>query len=252
MPLEPKKICVCLSPALLPFYDLEDTVAVVIDIFRATSSMCYGLANGANAIIPVAEIEECLAYQGKGYLLAAERNGEVVEGFDFGNSPFSYTSDKVAGKTIVLTTTNGTKAIQQCSGAKAVVIGSFLNITALSNWLKKQDHHILLVCAGWKNHFNLEDTVFAGAVVSRIKTSESELDDAAHAAESLYLQARNNLAGFLSRASHGKRMQRLNITRDIDFCLQEDNVSVVPIMQSSQLVCLTEQTQISQHKKHLA
>lgn len=248
MSLATKKVRVCLSPALLPFYDMEDTVAVVIDIFRATSSMCYGLANGANTIIPVAEIEECLAYKGHGYLLAAERNGEVVEGFDFGNSPFSYTSDNVEGKTIVLTTTNGTRAIQQCSGAKAVVIGSFLNITALSDWLKKQDHHILLVCAGWKNHFNLEDTVFAGAVVNRIKTSKSELDDAAQAAESLYLEARLNLAAFLTKASHGKRMQRLNITRDIDFCLQEDKVSVIPIMQGDRLVCLTEPTQVSQYK----
>lgn len=245
MALDPKKISVCLSPALLPFYELTDTIAVVIDVFRATSSMCYGLDNGADAIIPVAEIEECLAYQDQGYLLAAERNGEVVEGFDFGNSPFSYTEEKVAGKTIVLTTTNGTKAIQQCSEAKAVVIGSFLNITPLADWLKKQNLHILLVCAGWKNHFNLEDTVFAGAVVNRIKTPESELDDAAHAAESLYLEAHGNLHAFLSKASHGKRMQRLHITRDIDFCLQADQVSVIPIMQGGQLVCLTdEQVQI--------
>src|SRR5690606_41390524 len=105
-----RSVNVCLSPALLPYYDLDDTTAVVIDIFRASSSMCYGLANGARAIIPVAEIDECLAYRGKGYLLAAERNGEVADGVDFGNSPFSYTPEKVAGKTVVLTTTNGTRA----------------------------------------------------------------------------------------------------------------------------------------------
>src|SRR5690606_40835827 len=105
-----KNVNVCLSPALLPFYELEDTTAVVIDIFRATSSMCYGFANGAHAIIPVAEIDECLAYREKGYLLAAERDGEVVGGFDFGNSPFSYTREKVEGQTILLTTTNGTRA----------------------------------------------------------------------------------------------------------------------------------------------
>src|SRR5690606_32684859 len=122
----------CLSPALLPFYELDNTIAVVIDIFRASSSMCYGLANGARAIIPVAEIDDCLAYRGKGYLLAAERDGEVVDGFDFGNSPFSYIPEKVAGKTVVLTTTNGTRAIQQCKNAKTIVMGSFLNITALA------------------------------------------------------------------------------------------------------------------------
>ncbi len=248
MPISPKKVSVCLSPALLPFYDLEDTIAVVIDIFRATSSICYGLDNGASSIIPVAELDECRTYRGSGYLLAAERNGEVVEGFDFGNSPFSYTREKVAGKTIVLTTTNGTRAIQQCTGAKAVVIGSFLNISVLSNWLKSQDCHVLLVCAGWKNHFNLEDTVFAGAVVSRIKTSESELDDAALAAESLYHTTRHDLAASLSKASHGKRMQRLNVSRDIDFCLQEDLVTTIPIMKGKELVRLTDAMTIPQYR----
>jgi len=108
-----KKLEVCLTPALLHLYNVEEYIVVIIDIFRATSSICYGIANGAEAIIPVAEVEECMAYREKNpeYLLAAERNGEVVNGFDFGNSPFSYTAENVAGKTIVLTTTNGTQAL---------------------------------------------------------------------------------------------------------------------------------------------
>ena len=245
--MNPKKIQVCLSPALLPFYDLNDTVAVVIDIFRASSSMCYGLANGAHAIIPVAEIDECLSYQDKGYLLAAEREGVVVEGFDFGNSPFSYTREKVEGKTIVLTTTNGTRAIQQCAGAEAVVIGSFLNITALSNWLRDQDRHILLVCAGWKNHVSLEDSVFAGALVNRLAGNDSiEVDDAAHAARILYLEAQGDLAAFLTKASHSKRMRHLNIKRDIAFCLQVDKVSVIPILKDGVLTYLREDVQAAQ------
>ncbi|MBS1525023.1 MAG: 2-phosphosulfolactate phosphatase, partial [Bacteroidetes bacterium] len=114
---------VCLTPALIPLYAVEDYIVVIIDIFRATSSICYGIDNGAEAIIPVAEVEECAAYRekGHGYLLAAERNGEVVDGFDFGNSPFSYTAEKVAGKTVVLTTTNGTHALHLSRGAKKVV-----------------------------------------------------------------------------------------------------------------------------------
>ncbi|SEL78368.1 2-phosphosulfolactate phosphatase [Parapedobacter koreensis] len=236
--MAPKSIRVCLSPALLPYYELDDTVAVVIDIFRATSSICYGLANGARAIIPVAEVEECLAYRDNGYLLAAERNGEVVAGFDFGNSPFAYTADKVDGKTIVLTTTNGTRAIQWCAGATAVVAGSFLNISALSDWLRTQNHHILLVCAGWKNQFSLEDTVFAGALVARLRAEGIELDDAAHAAESLYLEAQGDLETYLNKASHSKRMQRLHITADISFCLQQDIVSAIPVMNGPELVRL--------------
>jgi len=235
-----KSIRVCLSPALLPFYDLGDTIAVVIDIFRASSSMCYGLANGASAIIPVAELDECLSYQGNGYLLAAEREGKVVEGFDFGNSPFSYTRDKVEGKTIVLTTTNGTRAIQRSKGAQTVVIGSFLNITALSDWLKGQDSHLLLVCAGWKNQVSLEDTVFAGAMATRLKMTGVAFDDAAHAAESLYFEARENLAAYLSKASHNQRMRHLGIEQDITFCLQEDVVTAIPVMKGNALVCLTD------------
>src|SRR5690606_25277740 len=95
-----RTISACLSPAMLPFYDLKDSIAVVIDIFRASSSICYGIHNGAEAIIPVSTTDECLAFKNDGHLLAAERNGEVVEGFDFGNSPFSYTPEKVQGKTI--------------------------------------------------------------------------------------------------------------------------------------------------------
>src|ERR1700712_3478242 len=123
----------CLTPALLPLYQVENSIAVIIDIFRATSSICYGIENGAEAIIPVAQVEECAAYRekGTGYLLAAERDGSVVAGFDFGNSPFSYTADKVAGKTVVLTTTNGTHALHLSRAAKKVLIGSFLNITSL-------------------------------------------------------------------------------------------------------------------------
>lgn len=241
-----KSVNVCLSPALLPLYKLDNTTAVVIDIFRASSSMCYGLASGARAIIPVAEIDECLTYKDKGYLLAAERDGAVVDGFDFGNSPFSYTPEKVAGKTVVLTTTNGTRAIQQCNQAKTVAMGSFLNISALTQWLKDQDGHVLLVCAGWKRHMCLEDTIFAGAVVDRLEAPGIELDDAAYAAQSLYLSAQDNLAAFLAKASHSKRMKHLRIEKDITFCLQEDLVATIPVMKNGELVSLPEQVLAAQ------
>src|SRR6201991_5160041 len=178
---------VCLTPALIPLYNVEEYIVVIIDIFRATSSICYGIDNGAEAIIPVSEVEECAAYREKGlnYLLAAERNGEVVTGFDFGNSPFSYTKEKVEGKTVVLTTTNGTHALHLSRKAKKVVIGSFLNLTALCDWLKTQNENILLVCAGWKNNFNLEDTLFSGAVVEQLKHLNFQPDDPAIAANDL-------------------------------------------------------------------
>jgi 2-phosphosulfolactate phosphatase len=233
---DPLKIEVCLSPALLPTFDIENSIVVVIDIYRATSSICYGIENGALAIIPVSQVEECAAYQGMGCLLAAERDGEVVDGFDFGNSPFSYTKEKVAGKTIVLTTTNGTHAIQMSRKAKQIVIGSFLNLSSLCNWLKTQNNNILLLCAGWKNRFNLEDTMLAGAIVYQLKNDGYKLDDAGIAAEDLYMIAKDDLPGYLKKTSHGERLKKLGIEKDIAFCLNVDIVTAIPVLDGEKLV----------------
>lgn len=233
-----REIEVCLSPSLIPNYNLEGKVVVVIDIFRATSSICYGFENGAEEIIPVASVEECKSYEGKGYLLAAERNGEVVNGFDFGNSPFSYTSEKVSGKKIVLTTTNGTHAIQQAKSADKIVVGSFLNLDALCNWLSTQSHDVILLCSGWKNKFNLEDTLFAGAVVNKLKDSFSHHCDASVAAEDMYVLAKDNLRSYLYKSSHSQRLKELNIEADIQFCLKQNICKVIPVLEGERLVAL--------------
>lgn len=235
----PKSIEVCLTPALLNLYDIEDSIVVIIDILRATSSIVYGIANGASAIIPVSNVEDCANYADRGYLLAAERNGEVVEGFDFGNSPFSYTPEKVGGKTIVLTTTNGTKALHM-AGARAhqVVIGSFLNLEVLCNWLSMQDKSILLLCAGWKDKFNLEDTLFAGAVVAKLRKDFSQFDDSSVAAEDLYQLAKGDLRTYLHKSSHSHRLAELNIEEDVKFCLQLNICQAIPVLVGDALVAL--------------
>ncbi|MEO8887058.1 MAG: 2-phosphosulfolactate phosphatase [Mucilaginibacter sp.] len=235
-----KKLQVCLTPALLPLYDIEKFIVVIIDIFRATTSICYGIENGAQAIIPVSQVEECAAYRDvdSTYLLAAERDGEVVPGFDFGNSPFSYTADNVAGKTIVLTTTNGTHALHLSRNAKKIVIGSFLNLTALCNWLNNQQENILLVCSGWKNNFNLEDTLFAGAVTEQLKNGAFRPDDPAIAANDLYNIAKHDLDTYLKKTSHSERLKALGIERDIAFCLQVDTTTAIPVLDGDMLVKL--------------
>lgn len=234
-----RKIEVCLTPALIDLYAIENSIVVVIDILRATSSMVYGIDNGAQAIIPVAQVEECMNYAGKGYLLAAERNGEVVEGYDFGNSPFSYTAEKVAGKTIVLTTTNGTKALHLArKRASQVVIGSFLNLEALCEWLKTQEKDVLLLCAGWKDQFNLEDTIFAGAVVNQLRSGFTHYDDASVAAEDLFLLAKDDLRAYIHKSSHSHRMVALNIEEDVKFCLQTNICQAIPVLEGDQLVAL--------------
>ncbi len=236
-----RTIEVCLTPALLNLYDIEQSIVVVIDILRATSSITYGIDNGAEAIIPVANVEDCLNYNGKGYLLAAERNGEVVEGYDFGNSPFSYTKEKVAGKTIVLTTTNGTKAMHMAQErAHQVVVGSFLNLTALCNWLKVQDKDVLLLCAGWKDKFNLEDTLFAGAVVNVLRKDFVHFDDSCVAAEDMYLLAKDDLRNYLRKSSHSHRLEQLNIEEDVQFCLKLDLCTTIPVLQEERLVALVK------------
>jgi len=234
-----RTIEVCLTPALLHLYAIEKSIVVVIDILRATSSITYGLENGAQAIIPVAHVEDCLTYRDNGYLLAAERNGEVVGGYDFGNSPFSYTKEKVKDKTIVLTTTNGTKAMRMAQErAHQVVIGSFLNLTSLCDWLKVQDKNILLLCAGWKDQFNLEDTLFAGAVVHVLRNDFVPSNDSCVAAEDMYLLAKADLRTYLQKSSHSHRLQQLNIEEDVQFCLKLDVCTVIPVLEGEKLICL--------------
>jgi 2-phosphosulfolactate phosphatase len=154
-----RKLETCFSPALYEPELHADEIVVIIDILRATSAICTAFANGAASIIPVAEINEARDYKNRGFLVAAERDGFVLDFADFGNSPFNFTREKVEGKTIVYSTTNGTGIINMASLASDIVIGSFLNISALAGWLTKQEKNVVLFCAGWKNRFNLEDTL---------------------------------------------------------------------------------------------
>lgn len=223
---------VCFTPLSYPLFHRDNSVVVVIDVLRATSAICTAFQYGANGIIPVATVEEAEAYKKKGFLAAAERNAMIVEGFDFGNSPFSYMSDAIKGKEIAITTTNGTQAIEAARKADKVAIGSFLNLSVLSDWLKNEEKDVVLLCSGWKNKFNLEDTLFAGAVASRLlETFKYEtICDSTLAATLLYAKAKSDLYGFLSESSHRKRLERLDLEDDIRYCLQVDKAPVIPVL----------------------
>ena len=188
-------------------------------------------------MVPVASVEESMAYRAKGYLVGAERKGEMIAGFDLGNSPFSYMNDSIRDRNIALTTTNGTQAIRAAKGAHQIVIGSFLNISALCNWLSTQDTNVVLLCSGWKNAFNFEDTLFAGAVVKRLLHTYdlTEHRDSALAAMNLYELAKNDLYGFLERSSHRKRLEKLHIEDDIEFCLKPDYTDAIPVMKGDSI-----------------
>lgn len=228
---------VCFSPTMFDLYHAKDSIVVVIDVLRATSSICVAFEYGVRSIIPVATIEVAYEYKKKGYLAGAERHGEKVEGFDFGNSPFSYMDEKIKGKDIVLTTTNGTRAIHAAKDAGQVVIGSFLNQDVLAEWLMEQQRDVIILCAGWKGSFNLEDTLFAGALVYKLRT---EFDfsfgrDSCIAAEYLYLLAKNDLFKFLSGSSHRKRLKKLGIEKDVEYCLTPNQTHVIPVLQNDAL-----------------
>jgi 2-phosphosulfolactate phosphatase len=227
-----RKLEVCYSPDLFPVYfTKKECVVVVIDIFRATSAICTAFDNGIRQIIPVATIDEARAYQAKGYVGAAERHGEIVEGFDIGNSPFSYMNPDLKGKDVVLSTTNGTQAIEKAKQAEKIIIGSFLNLTAVCKYLEKENRDVILLCAGWKGRYNLEDSLFAGAVVEYFDGSDvfTGIADSSIAAKQMYKAAKGNLNGFLKDSSHRRRLQRLNLERDIDYCLQIDTTNLVPV-----------------------
>lgn len=231
-----KRIDVCLSPALIDLYPLSDRTVVIIDILRATSCMTTALANGVSGIIPVADLESCRTMRSNGCSTAGERNGEKVDGFDLGNSPFEYMNPDLAGKRIAFTTTNGTLAISRSLKAAEIILGSFLNLHAVVRYLKSGSRDILAVCAGWKGKINLEDTLFAGALVHELDGVAEPECDAPLMALHLYRQAKDDLAGFLQRSSHVKRLRRLNIEKDIAFCLETGRYDVVPVLKDGVIV----------------
>lgn len=238
---EPKlKVDACFSPHLYPVYKDEESIVVIIDIFRATSAICTAFENGAERMIPVATVEEALEYKKKGFLAGAERNAIKVEGFDFGNSPYDYMGDHVKGKAIVLTTTNGTQAIEAARNAYKVVIGSFLNIDLLCDWLVQEQRSILLLCSGWKNKFNLEDALFAGAVTQALQTRSDryKLGDGCLALRYLYEMAEEDPNKFLNYSSHKERLAALGLKRDIRYCLTPNQTNVIPVLKGDSLVRL--------------
>ena len=228
----------CFSPATYPLFADSDSIVVVVDIFRATSAICTAIHYGVERMIPVASIEDAQRYKDLGFLVAAERNAVMLEGFDFGNSPFHYMTPDVQGKTIAISTTNGTQAIEAAKDAAVIAIGSFLNIQALANWIKPQGRNVIILCAGWKNKFNLEDTLFAGALAGLLLEDDrfSTTCDSSIAAGYLYEKASSDLFGFLENSSHRNRLKNLNLEKDIRYCLSVNTLDIIPVVQDGGIV----------------
>ncbi len=231
-----KNIEVCLSPELIHLFELEGKTVVVVDILRATSCMTTAFAYNIQSMKPVATLEECKALKHDGYIIAAERGGEKVAGFDIGNSPFSYMEPALKGGKVAITTTNGTLAITKSITANNVLIGSFLNIGAVAKKVIDLQQDLIIHCAGWKGSVNAEDTLFAGALIDLLDDSYTSSTDDATVAHAVFQQHKGNMLAYVSGSSHALRLQAFGIMKDIEFCLEIDKYDVVPYFDNGNLI----------------
>jgi 2-phosphosulfolactate phosphatase len=230
-----------LSPALLDLYNVKDTSVVVIDVLRATSTIATALYNGASSVVPVDDIAKCISLgESLCGITAGERDGKIAEGLQYGNSPFEYPNGFINGKTLVLTTTNGTKLLHMAlaRGAGHIITGSFPNFSAVCNYLVKKNQPVLLACSAWKDRVNIEDTLFAGAVISEIRNNFSINCDSTGIAESLYDAAKDDLFEFLKmkHATHYQRLTNFGLEKDLRYCLTKDVANVLPFYENDRLI----------------
>lgn len=218
-------IDVCLSPDLLSHYDLKGKLVVVTDVLRATSCMVTGIAHGVGSITPFASLSECTSMKAQGYVTAGERGGEKVDGFDLGNSPFSYMAPELKGAKIAATTTNGTRAIVASSDADEIIIGAFLNLSSIAAYVQANAKETIVVCSGWKGRPSLEDTLFAGAVASKVDFLPA--DDSVSMATHLFTGI-SDLAKSIQSSAHAQRLAEFDVAEDLRFCARIDAYDVVP------------------------
>jgi 2-phosphosulfolactate phosphatase len=230
-----------LSPSLIHLYDLNNSIIVIIDVLRATSTIAAALHNGAKCVIPVDSVGRCieLGKQIAG-VTAGERDGKIAEGLEHGNSPFEYPHEFIEGKTLVLTTTNGTRLLHIAleKGAKEIITGAFSNLSSVCDHLIKMKKNVILGCAAWKDRVNMEDALFAGAVISKVKKHFDINCDSSHIAESMFEKGKKDLFGFLKKnnASHYHRLMKFGLEKDIRYCLEADQANILPVYSDGKLI----------------
>jgi 2-phosphosulfolactate phosphatase len=215
--------------------DVSDKIIVVIDVLRASSTIVTALENGARGIIPVEDMEEASKIaqnlDASRYLLCGEKDGKKIEGYHLGNSPLEFTKDKIADKTLIFNTTNGTKAITRANLADKIIIGSFLNLMAVVNELKQTDSEIILLCAGWKNRLSLEDALCAGNIVYDLMDGRlpEDASDGAKVAFVLYEKFKDNVSDVIQSSNHAVRLKNLVSTDDVTYCGQVNIFDTLPV-----------------------
>ena len=226
------KVDIHFFPALVDELLMKEKVVVVVDVLRASTSIATAIYHGAREVVPVASVAEAgkIAASAHGVLLGGERNGIMIEGFHFGNSPSEYTAEKVKGKTIVFTTTNGSVALVKTRFAKFSVVGSFVNVAIVAEFLLEQNMDFTIICAGKSNTFCIEDTVCAGMIINKVaERAAIEPTDAAVAALALYENFGYSIQEMLQNAEHGIYLTGIHFEKDLEICSAVDSIQVLPV-----------------------
>ncbi|MCF8457010.1 MAG: 2-phosphosulfolactate phosphatase [Bacteroidales bacterium] len=233
-----KEIEICLSPALYHHYKKDKQVVVVIDVIRASASICTAFHSGVSKIFPVTSTDEAILSKEKGRIISGERNSLKLEGFDLGNSPYEFKSPKLKDKELTMTTTNGTLAIQTAQDAHQVLIGSFINFDTLLKYLLNQEHDVMLLCAGWEQKVNIEDTLFAGKVAQALVQSGkfTSSSDAVSVAIEIYNASKENLFDYIISNSPRLKSKLSFLEDDIWCCLYGEQLEVLPVLKGKYLV----------------
>lgn len=225
--------------ATSPGKELNDRIAVVIDVLRASTTIITALANGCTEVIPVQDVNEAsvLARRlGGGFLLGGERQGLRIDGFDLGNSPREYSPEVVGGKKLVITTTNGTRAMRMATGAQQLIVAGFANLLAVSKYLRAQERDVVIICSGREGSFSLEDAVCAGALAKAVDPDTQA--DAARTALVLHKSAGKNLAAFIASSEHARYLDSIGMSEDVEFCSRTSWTDVIPSLQDGRLLPL--------------
>jgi len=234
-----RELNVCLTSDLFHHYDEGNKLVLVVDILRATSVISTAFHYGLSELIPVSSVEQAKKHMNKeGYLVAAERNAEPIEGIPLGNSPFQYMNDDVKNKILVLTTTNGTKSIKLASKHE-VISASFVNLDAVYDFIMQSEKDVIILCSGWKGLVNMEDSIFAGILSDKLlKTNEFQSKcDSVLASIAIKRDAGNDLFSYLEDSAHRNRLKHLNMEEDTKFCLNPTFKSeVIPILKNGKLI----------------
>ena len=234
------KLHTILTPGLLPNYTLEKSIVVIIDVFRATTTIATALYNGAQSIIPVETVEEAQKMMvKKDYIVGGERDGKKIDGFSCGNSPMEYSTNLVKNKTIVFTTTNGTKLLKktELQNPSLIISGAFVNQSAIQNFILKNNQPVYLCCAGWKNRFNMEDALFAGAIIHSVKKYYVVHCDSSFICCEIYKNYKNDLLKIAPKLTHYHRLvEQFGLIDDIEYCLTPDLANVLPMLKNGELI----------------